>query len=85
MTEHERLHEIVLTQARSRAFRTFLQSLAFDVGAAVVLVLYTAFASATSWGEVQWGLLAFTLVKTATVTVLSYLMKRVFRNFPDAG
>lgn len=72
-------------QARSRAWRTLVQNLAFDVGAAVVLVLYTAFVSATSWGDVQWSLLAFTIVKTVVVTGLSYLMKKVFKNFPDAG
>lgn len=64
--------------ARNRAFRTLLQGLAFDVGAAVCLVLFTAFSSADSWGDVQWAIIAFTLTKTFIVTGLSYLMRTVF-------
>jgi len=66
--------------ARNRAFRTLLQGLAFDVGAAVVIVLYTAFSSAEAWGDIQWALLGFTLAKTLSVSALSYLMRTVFRS-----
>lgn len=75
-------NEYAILDARNRAWRTLLQNLAFDIGAAVVLVLYTAFITAQSWGDVEWGLLGFTLVKTFVVTGLSYLMRRVFKNFP---
>lgn len=64
--------------ARNRAFRTLLQGLAFDVGAALCIVIYTAFANASGWGDIQWALIAFTLTKTFVVTGLSYLMRTVF-------
>lgn len=66
------------TDARNRAFRTLLQGLAFDVAAALCIVLYTAFSSAGGWGDLEWALLGFTLVKTFVVTGLSYLMRTVF-------
>lgn len=65
--------------ARNRAYRTLLQGLAFDVGAAVCIVLYTAFSAAEGWGDIQWALLGFTLAKTFAVSGLSYLMRTVFR------
>ena len=66
------------SDARNRAFRTLLQGLAFDVAAAIVIVLYTAFSSAEAWGDIQWTLLGFTLAKTFAVSALSYLMRTVF-------
>lgn len=74
----ETVHPIVKADARNRAVRTLLQGLAFDVAAAVVIVLYTAFSNAESWGDIQWALLGFTLAKTFTVSGLSYLMRTVF-------
>lgn len=68
----------VQSDARNRAFRTLLQGLAFDVAAAVCIVLYTAFSNASGWGDVQWALLGFTLAKTFAVSALSYLMRTVF-------
>lgn len=70
--------EAVKTDARNRAFRTLLQGLAFDVGAAVVIILYTTFSAANGWGDFEWTLLGFTLGKTIAVTALSYLMRTVF-------
>ena len=66
------------SDARNRAFRTLLQGLAFDVAAALVIVLYTAFSNASGWGDIQWALLGFTLAKTFVVSGLSYLMRTVF-------
>lgn len=68
------------TDARNRAIRTLLQGLAFDIAAAITIVLYTAFASAEGWGDFEWALLGFTLVKTFMVSGLSYLMRTVFRS-----
>lgn len=68
----------VENDARNRAFRTLLQGLAFDVAAALCIVLYTAFSNASGWGDVQWALLGFTLAKTFVVSGLSYLMRTVF-------
>lgn len=68
----------VQSDARNRAFRTLLQGLAFDVAAAIVIVLYTAFSNASGWSDIQWALLGFTLAKTFVVSGLSYLMRTVF-------
>lgn len=75
MTKTESL---VAVDARNRALRTFLQNIGFDIAAALVVVLYTVIAPAESWGDIQWAVLGFTLVKTASVTGLSYLMRKVF-------
>lgn len=66
--------------ARNRAFRTLIQGLAFDVAAALCIVLYTAFSAAQGWGDLEWALLGFTVAKTFVVSGLSYLMRTVFRS-----
>jgi hypothetical protein len=69
--------------ARSRALRSLLQGLVFDVSAATVLVLFTAISKANSWGDLEWVLIGFTLFKSAAMSALSYLMRRVFeKQFP---
>ena len=80
MSNETPVQHTVEMDARNRAFRTLLQGLAFDVAAAVVIVLYTAFSSAEAWGDIQWALLGFTLAKTLSVSALSYLMRTVFRS-----
>lgn len=82
MTEQEK--QVAVAAAKIKAWRTLVQNLGFDVGAALVLVLYSAFAPAQGWGDLEWGLLLFTAIKTTVVTGLAYLMRRVFQNFPDA-
>jgi hypothetical protein len=66
--------------ARNRAFRTLLQGLAYDVAAAISIVLFTAFSDADGWGDIQWALLGFILTKTFVVSGLSYLMRTVFKS-----
>lgn len=73
----------VAADATSRAWRTLLQGLTFDVLAAVALVIFTAVSKANAWGDLEWSLVTFTLVKSATVAGLSYLMRTVFASqFP---
>lgn len=71
---------IVQKDAQNRALRTLLQGLAFDVTAAGVLVLFTAFSAAQAWTDLQWTIIGFTLFKSVMVSGLSYLMRRVFTN-----
>lgn len=59
--------------ARNRAIRTFAQGLLLDLLVAVALVVY----SATSADEVEWKLLALTLLKTAAQTVAAYVMRKL--------
>lgn len=65
------------TDARNRALRTFLQGLGFDILGAVVLLLLPLFTNADGWGDFDWKLLGFLLVKTIVVTGFSYLMRTV--------
>lgn len=69
---------LVQADARNRALRTLLQGLAFDVAAAVALVLFSAFSSAVSWDELDWSLIVFAVVKSGAIAALSYLMRTVF-------
>jgi hypothetical protein len=70
--------EVVQQDARNRALRTLLQGLAFDVAAAVVLILFTTVSAAQSWGDLEWTLIAFSVAKSAAISALSYLMRTVF-------
>ena len=66
-----------LTQdARNRALRTFVQGLVVDVVVAVAVILLPQLASAHSFADLNWGLLAFLLAKTVVVSGLSYVMRR---------
>lgn len=68
----------VAQDAQDRAWRTLLQGLAFDVAAAVVLVLFTAVSKAETWSDLEWTIIGFTVFKSIMVSGLSYLMRRVF-------
>lgn len=69
--------EFVQSDARNRALRTFLQGLAVDVLATLVLVLLPIVSSASSFADFQWEIIVFLVVKTAVVTAFSYLMRTV--------
>lgn len=62
--------------ARNRALRTFLQGLAIDVTVSIAVVLLTVFVAADSWGELQWAVIGFSLLKTVTMTAAAYVMRR---------
>ena len=62
--------------ARNRAYRTFLQGLGADVLAALVLLLLPVFTTANGWGDFEWQVLGFLVVKTVVVTGLSYVMRQ---------
>jgi hypothetical protein len=62
--------------AKNRALRTFVVGLAIDVAVAVSVVLITIFADVGSWGEIQWAIIGFTLLKTVLTTIASYILRR---------
>lgn len=73
----------IKVDAQQRAARTLVQGLAFDVAAAVILVVFTAVSKANAWGDFEWTVLAFGVFKTTVVSALSYLMRTVFsQSFP---
>lgn len=67
--------------ATNRGWRSLLVALTIDVGVAVVLVLVTYFAEHNSWGELEWAILGFALVKSALQAVGSFVLRR----FVDAS
>lgn len=74
---------LVQKDARNRAVRTLVQGLAFDMLAAVVLVGFTALSAAQSWGDLEWTLIGFAVVKSAGISGLSYLMRTVLDRETD--
>lgn len=62
--------------SRNRALRTFIQGLAFDVAAALILLLLPVFTSANGWGDFEWTAIGFLVAKTVVVTGLSYVMRQ---------
>lgn len=67
---------LLVIDAKNRALRTFLQSLAVDVGIAVCLVLYNVFSDATGWDSLDWKIIGFSLAKTVVVSITSFVMRR---------
>lgn len=61
--------------ARNRALRTFLQGLAADLVAALILLLLPIVTAATGWGDFEWQVLGFLVAKTGVVTLFSYVMR----------
>lgn len=58
--------------ARSRAVRTFVQGLAFDVVVAVVLFALPVVTGLNGLDGIEWGVICFSLVKTIILAGLSY-------------
>lgn len=61
--------------ARNRALRTFLQGLAADLVAALILLLIPIVTAANAWGDFEWSVLGFLVAKTGVLTLFSYLMR----------
>ena len=62
--------------ARNRSKRTFLTGLAIDVSVGIALVLGTYFASADSWGSIQWIVLSFSIAKSAVQATCAFVLRR---------
>lgn len=67
----------LVLDAKNRALRTFLVNISVDVAVGVVMVLVTAFSRANGWGDLEWGILGFTVAKTMVVTAGSFILRRV--------
>jgi hypothetical protein len=62
--------------ATNRAVRTFIQGLAIDVGVALAVLLWTIFSDANSWGDLEWKIIAFSILKTILTAIASFVMRR---------
>jgi hypothetical protein len=62
--------------AKNRGVRTLLTGLAIDVAVGVALVLAAYFASANSWGDLEWAILAFSLAKSVVQAVCSFILRK---------
>lgn len=80
----------VAADARSRAWRTFLQGVAFSLASALIVTLLTALGTATSWSELGGILVGFAFFQSVATAVLAYVMRtwldgRVTEPPNDAG
>jgi hypothetical protein len=66
--------ELVVADAKSRSWRTFLQGLIFDIGFALVAVLATL-SGADPFQKETWILFGTLVIKTLISTVISYVMR----------
>jgi Na+/melibiose symporter-like transporter len=62
--------------AGNRAWRTFLQNIAIDVVVAVVAILVPYFQKANSFGDFEWTVIIFSVVKTIALTAFAFIMRR---------
>jgi len=79
MTSNTTSRGAIKAFAKSAAKNSLLQGLAFDVAAALAIVIYTTFDSTNGWGDFEWAAIGFLLVKTAVITAASYLLRTVFQ------
>lgn len=75
MADH-RVTTATTQDATNRAWRSFLQGLGIDVLVAVSMLVYTIFDEAEAWGQLEWGVIGFSLLKTVLVAVASFVMRR---------
>jgi hypothetical protein len=69
-------HSPLAIDAKNRATRVAIQGLFIDLCVTVVLILWTAFAQAGGWSDLQWALIGFTIAKTVVQSIASYVMRR---------
>ncbi len=62
--------------AKNRAFRTLLQSLLVDVGAAVVLAI-TPLLSGVEWSKGYWIAVGLLAARSAVTALVSWVARRV--------
>ena len=63
------------SDAKNRSLRTFVQGLAIDILVGAAVVLATLVGGWSSWGEVQWASLSFSLAKSVAQAVAAYIMR----------
>jgi hypothetical protein len=68
--------QLLTADAKNRALRTFVQSLTLDVVIAIIAVLIPLLQNANSFGDFEWSIIAFSLIKTAALTAFSFIMRR---------
>jgi phosphoglycerol transferase MdoB-like AlkP superfamily enzyme len=67
---------LLTADAKNRAIRTLVQNLGVDVVVALVAVLLPVFQDANSFGDFEWAIIGFSLVKTFALTVFAFIMRR---------
>jgi hypothetical protein len=67
----------VESDARTRAFRTFVQGLAVDVLAAAGVAVAAAISGGISWTQTYWVTFGLALGKSVVTAGLSYIARKV--------
>jgi hypothetical protein len=65
----------MMSDARNRAFRTFVQGLGVDVGTAVCLALSVGLTD-VRWTSAFWAALALSVGKTVVTSAVSYVARK---------
>lgn len=73
MTLHKRTKELLVADARNRAWRTFLQGLGLDVLVAVALVVYQV---ASDPKPIVWLAVGASLGRSIAQAAAAYVMRR---------
>lgn len=68
--------DLIARDARSRAWRTFLQGLVIDVGTGLLVTLASAF-NVIEWSWPYWAALGLLLAKTLLQSLIASIMRRV--------
>lgn len=63
--------------AKNRGLRALLVNLAIDLLLAIVLVVWTTFDNANSWGDIEWAILGFSVCKSAVAAFGAFLLRAV--------
>lgn len=71
----KRNRALLRTDATNRGWRSFLQGLGIDVVVAVALVLSTFWVGVNGWGDIQWAILSFSVVKSIVQAIAAYVMR----------
>lgn len=69
--------QIVESDARNRAVRTFLQGLGLDVAVAVVVVLASFILVDVQWTATYWLALGLALSKTVVQSIVAYFVRKL--------
>lgn len=74
--EKAALHE----DATNRGVRAIWQGLSIDVLVAVALLIVNILTDANGWSDLDWKIIAFTLMKTVLMAIAAFVMRRFVDN-----
>lgn len=68
--------DLLTKDAKNRSVRTFFTGLGIDVLVGVVLVLVAFFGTANGWGDLEWAILGFSVLKSVVQAGGAFVLRR---------